>query len=220
MYEREFTAAKPNLTAHHGCVRLVAVSKTKPADQIAQAIAAGQCDFGENYLGEAVEKMAQLSAHNCHWHFIGPIQSNKTRQVAAHFSWVHCIDREKIAQRLSSQRPVQLPALNICIQVNIDKENSKSGVPAESVAALADSIARLDNIRLRGLMAIPNPASDFDAQCRPFARLRALFERLQSTHPSLDTLSMGMSADLRAAIAEGATMVRIGTAIFGTRPAK
>lgn len=203
-----------------GSVRLIAVSKTKPASQILAAIDAGQRDFGENYLDEAVPKIEELAENSCRWHFIGNIQSNKTRHVAAFFDWAHCVDREKIALRLSRQRPDHLRALNVCIQVNIDNEVNKSGVFDAEALALADQISQLPNIRLRGLMAIPSPGSDFEAQRKPFARMRRLFEQLRKTHPSMDTLSMGMSADLRAAIAEGATMVRIGTAIFGARPAK
>lgn len=201
-------------------VRLIAVSKTKPVSEVRVAIDAGQRDFGENYLDEAVVKIEQLAENHCRWHFIGSIQSNKTRHVAAHFDWAHCIDREKIARRLSQQRPEHLQALNVCIQVNIDNEARKSGVFDAETLVLADQIAQLPNIRLRGLMAIPSPSSDFEAQRRPFARMRALFEELRQTHRSMDTLSMGMSDDLRAAIAEGATMVRVGTAIFGTRPQK
>ncbi len=203
-----------------GSVRLIAVSKTKPAAHIQAAIACGQRDFGENYLDEALEKIAQLSGSDCCWHFIGSIQSNKTRHVAAHFDWAHCIDREKIARRLSQQRPVHLPPLNVCIQVNIDAEASKSGVSADEALLLADKISPLPNIRLRGLMAIPSLAQNLDEQRKPFARMRALFETIQHTHAQMDTLSMGMSGDLAAAIAEGATMVRIGTAIFGARPVK
>ena len=203
-----------------GGVRLIAVSKTKPVSQIQAAIGAGQRDFGENYLDEAVSKIEQLTGSDCRWHFIGGIQSNKTKHVAAHFDWAHCIDREKIAKRLSDQRPVDMPPLNICIQVNIDDEASKSGVAESDAPALADRIIELPNIRLRGLMAIPTPSDSFDTQRKPFARLRALFETMRETHPDIDTLSMGMSGDIRAAIAEGATMVRVGTAIFGSRPPK
>ncbi len=201
-------------------VRLLAVSKTKSVREISAAIDAGQLEFGENYLGEAVAKIEQLVGNQLCWHFIGSIQSNKTRLVAAHFDWAHCIDREKIARRLSQQRPEHLDALNVCIQVNIDDEASKSGVLEAETPALAAQIEQLPNIRLRGLMAIPSPVSDFDMQRKPFARMRALFEQLRRTHPSMDTLSMGMSDDLRAAIAEGATTVRVGTAIFGARPGK
>ena len=203
-----------------GSVRLIAVSKTKPVEQIRAAIDAGQRDFGENYLDEAVDKIEQLRGDDCCWHFIGSIQSNKTKHVARHFDWAHCIDRAKIARRISEQRPDDLPPLNVCIQVNIDDEASKSGVAAAEAAALAAEIAGLPNVHLRGLMAIPSPADDFDQQRKPFAQLRELFEGLRADHPSMDTLSMGMSGDLRAAVAEGATMVRIGTAIFGARPPK
>jgi len=201
-------------------VRLIAVSKTKPASQILAAIDAGQRDFGENYLDEAIPKIEQLAEKSCRWHFIGNIQSNKTRHVATYFDWAHCIDREKIALRLSRQRPDHLRALNVCIQVNIDNEVNKSGVFDAETLALADQISQLPNLRLRGLMAIPSPGNNFEAQRKPFARMHRLFEQLRRTHPSMDTLSMGMSADMRAAIAEGATMVRVGTAIFGARPQK
>ncbi len=198
-------------------IRLVAVSKTQPVSAVAAAIAAGQRDFGENYLRDALAKIEALPDRDAVWHFIGDIQSNKTRDIAAHFTWAHAIDRLKIARRLSEQRPEHLPPLNVCIQVNIDDETSKSGVAPEAGADLAGEIATLERVRLRGLMAIPAPAEGFDAQRRPFARLRQLRDELDAAGFALDTLSMGMSADLDAAIAEGATMVRVGTAIFGAR---
>ena len=204
-----------------GDVQLLAVSKTFGADAILEAAQAGQQAFGENYLQEALDKMAALRqlapGLKLEWHFIGPIQSNKTRPIAEHFDWVHAVDREKIAQRLSSQRPAHLPPLNICLQVNISGEASKSGVAPAEVMALAQAVAALPNLRLRGLMAIPEPAQDFDAQRKPFASLRNLFEQLQGAGLPVDTLSMGMSSDMQAAIAEGATLVRIGTAILGER---
>ena len=195
-------------------IGLLAVSKTKPADAIREAHAAGVCDFGENYLQEALEKQTQLADLPLIWHFIGPIQSNKTRPIAEHFDWVHSVDRLKIAQRLSEQRPAHLPALNICLQVNISGEESKSGCSPEELTALARAVVALPNLRLRGLMAIPEPTDDVAAQHAAFARLRQLRDELAL---NLDTLSMGMSHDLEAAIAEGATWVRIGTALFGAR---
>lgn len=195
-------------------IGLLAVSKTKPADAIREAHAAGVCDFGENYLQEALEKQTQLADLPLIWHFIGPIQSNKTRPIAEHFDWVHSVDRLKIAQRLSEQRPAHLPALNICLQVNVSGEQSKSGCSPEELRALARAVVALPNLRLRGLMAIPEPTDDVAAQHAAFARLRQLRDELAL---NLDTLSMGMSHDLEAAIAEGATWVRIGTALFGAR---
>ncbi|WP_349570898.1 YggS family pyridoxal phosphate-dependent enzyme [Azotobacter salinestris] len=195
-------------------VRLLAVSKTKPAAALREAFACGQHDFGENYLQEALAKQAELAGLDLTWHFIGPIQSNKTRAIAEHFAWVHSVDRLKIAQRLSEQRPAQLPPLNICLQVNVSGEASKSGCQPAELTELAGAVAELPNLRLRGLMAIPEPTDDPAAQRAAFARLRALKESLGL---DLDTLSMGMSHDLEAAIAEGATWVRIGTALFGAR---
>ena len=198
-------------------VSLLAVSKTFPAGAVREAAAAGQRAFGENYLQEALDKMAALHDLPLEWHFIGPIQSNKTRPIAEHFAWVHGVDRLKVAERLSAQRPADLPPLNICLQVNVSGEASKSGVAPAEVEALAMQVAQLPNLRLRGLMAIPAPAEDAAAQRRPFALMRELFERLRARGLPLDTLSMGMSHDFPAAIAEGATIVRIGTAIFGAR---
>lgn len=195
-------------------VGLLAVSKTKPAAVIRQAFAAGTRDFGENYLQEALEKQAELSDLPLTWHFIGPIQSNKTKPIAEHFAWVHSVDRLKIAQRLSAQRPAHLPALNICLQVNVSGEASKSGCNPDELPALAHAVTQLPNLRLRGLMTIPEPSDAPDEQRAAFARLREL---QQGLNLGLDTLSMGMSHDLEAAIAEGATWVRIGTALFGAR---
>jgi len=195
-------------------IGLLAVSKTKPADAVRQAHAAGQCDFGENYLQEALEKQLVLADLPLIWHFIGPIQSNKTRAIAEHFSWVHSVDRLKIAERLSAQRPEHLPPLNVCLQVNVSGEASKSGCNPDDVAALAHAVTQLPNLTLRGLMAIPEPTDDPVEQRAAFARLRQLRDGLG---PDLDTLSMGMSHDLEAAVAEGATWVRIGTALFGAR---
>ena len=195
-------------------IGLLAVSKTKPAAAVREAYAAGIRDFGENYLQEALEKQAELSELPLIWHFIGPIQSNKTKPIAEHFAWVHSVDRLKIAQRLSEQRPADLPPLNICLQVNVSAEDSKSGCAPAELAALAQAVSQLPNLRLRGLMAIPEPTDDVAAQRAAFARLRELRGGLPLP---LDTLSMGMSHDLDAAIAEGATWVRIGTALFGAR---
>ena len=195
-------------------IRLLAVSKTKPADAVREAFAAGVRDVGENYLQEALGKQAELTDLPLTWHFIGPIQSNKTRAIAEHFDWVHSVDRLKIAQRLSEQRPDHLAPLNLCLQVNVSGEASKSGCTPEELPALAEAIAALPKVRLRGLMAIPEPTDDRAAQDAAFARVRALQDSLGL---GLDTLSMGMSHDLESAIAQGATWVRIGTALFGAR---
>jgi pyridoxal phosphate enzyme (YggS family) len=195
-------------------VGLLAVSKTKPAEAVREAHAAGIKDFGENYLQEALEKQAQLTDLPLSWHFIGPIQSNKTRPIAEHFDWVHSVDRLKIAQRLSEQRPAGLAPLNICIQVNVSGEASKSGCSAADLPALAAAVAALPNLRLRGLMAIPEPTEDRAAQDAAFATVRRLQQELDLP---LDTLSMGMSHDLESAVAQGATWVRVGTALFGAR---
>jgi pyridoxal phosphate enzyme (YggS family) len=195
-------------------VGLLAVSKTKPANDLREAHAAGLRDFGENYLQEALGKQAELSDLPLIWHFIGPIQSNKTRAIAENFAWVHSVDRLKIAQRLSEQRPAELPPLNICIQVNVSGEASKSGCTPEDLPALAQAISALPNLRLRGLMAIPEPTENSDEQNAAFAAVRTLQDQLKLP---VDTLSMGMSHDLEAAVAQGATWVRIGTALFGAR---
>lgn len=200
-------------------VRLVAVSKTRGPEAIATAHAAGQTDFGENYLQEALTKIEALSGNDgLVWHFIGPIQSNKTRAIAENFDWVHSVDRLKIARRLSAQRPEGLAPLQLCLQVNVDDQASKSGVSPDAAAELAAAVAELPNLRLRGLMAIPAPADDPADQQRPFAALRRLLASIDAGGCALDTLSMGMTGDLEAAIAEGATLVRVGTAIFGLRP--
>ncbi|WP_157267501.1 YggS family pyridoxal phosphate-dependent enzyme [Azohydromonas aeria] len=200
-------------------VTLLAVSKTFGADAVREAHAAGQRAFGENYVQEALDKIAALAELRAQleWHLIGPLQSNKTRVVAEAFDWVHSVDRLKIAERLSAQRPPQLAPLQVCLQVNVSGEASKSGVAPGEVAALARAVARLPGLRLRGLMSIPEPAEGFEAQRAPHRRLRALLDELNAEGLALDTLSMGMSADLEAAVAEGATLVRIGTAIFGGR---
>ncbi len=195
-------------------VGLLAVSKTKPAAAVREAHACGQRDFGENYLQEALNKQAELSDLALTWHFIGPIQSNKTRPIAEHFAWVHSVDRLKIAQRLSEQRPAHLPPLNICLQVNVSGEASKSGCTPEELPALALAVSQLPNLRLRGLMTIPEPTRDVAQQHAACARLRQVRDGLNL---EIDVLSMGMSDDLEAAIAEGATWVRIGTALFGAR---
>jgi hypothetical protein len=197
---------------------LVAVSKTFPAAAVRAARAAGQRDFGENHAQEAATKIEALADLALVWHFIGPIQSNKTRLVAERCAWVHSIDRLKIAERLSAQRPAALPPLQVCIQVNVSGEVTKSGVSPEEAPALARAVAALPRLRLRGLMAIPEPTDDPALQRRRFESLRALKERLVAAGLPLDTLSMGMSDDLEAAVAAGATMVRVGTAIFGPRP--
>lgn len=198
-------------------ITLLAVSKKKPADDIRAAFAAGQRQFGENYLQEALAKMDQLSDLDIDWHFIGAIQSNKTRAIAERFGWAHCIERARIARRLSEQRPVGLAPLNICIQVNLDHEASKAGTELAEVPALADEIRDLPGIRLRGLMAIPAPRADDAAQRAAFAPLAAMLGELGQRGHACDTLSIGMSGDMDAAIAEGSTLVRIGTAIFGER---
>lgn len=202
-------------------VHLLAVSKTWGADAVLEAAQAGQRAFGESYEQEATTKIRAVKAARpdleLEWHFIGPIQSNKTRPIAENFDWVHSIDRERIARRLSDQRPASLPPLNVCIQVNISHEDSKSGVPVEEVAALARAVAALPRLRLRGLMAIPEPEANPAKQHEPFRQLRLLQTQLKSEGIEIDTLSMGMSEDMQAAIAEGATIVRVGTAIFGHR---
>ena len=206
-------------------VSLLAVSKTFDASAVLEAIKAGQRQFGENYVQEAVEKIHQINSlllndelkKQVIWHFIGPIQSNKTRLIAENFSWVHSIDREKIAQRLSEQRPKNLPDLQVCIQVNIDDELSKSGVAKEDVLSLAQKINAMPRLKLRGLMAVPAASDDETKQRHAFKQLRELKQSLQEQGIAMDTLSMGMSGDLRSAIAEGASIVRIGSAIFGKR---
>ena len=206
-------------------VRLMAVSKKFGADAVMQAVSDGQRVFGENYIAEGVEKITALkamlpSAIALEWHCIGPVQSNKTRLVAEHFDWVQSVDRLKIAERLSEQRPADLPPLQICIQVNIDGGASKSGVAPEDALALAQAVSKLPRLQLRGLMAIPEPAPDFIAACELHTRARALFDQINSAGVlpvAMDTLSIGMTADLEAAIQAGSTMVRVGTAIFGER---
>lgn len=198
-------------------VLLLAVSKTRPPEDIRTAFGAGLRDFGESYLQEAVEKIQALADLPLTWHFIGPIQSNKTRPIAEHFQWVQSVDREKIAQRLNDQRPAELAPLEVCLQVNISGEESKSGCSVEELAPLARTVNALPRLNLRGLMAIPAATGDAVLQRAAFAQLRQAFETLQAEFPGMDTLSMGMSGDLEAAIAEGSTLVRVGTAIFGPR---
>ena len=196
---------------------ILPVSKTRPAEDIVAVAKAGLQAVGENYLQEALDKIEALQQLALQWHFIGPIQSNKTQPIARHFDWVHSVDREKIARRLSEQRPENLAPLNICLQVNISREASKSGVMPEDLPELARQVSELPRLRLRGLMAIPAASSDFEAQRASFRALREALEQLNTMGLQLDTLSMGMSGDLEAAIAEGATIVRVGTDIFGAR---
>lgn len=202
-------------------VQLLAVSKTKPIDAILEAALGGQVAFGENYVQEGVDKVKHFSEQhsnlNLEWHFIGPIQSNKTRPIAESFQWVHSVERDKIAQRLSDQRPSELPPLQVLIQVNTSGEESKSGTSEETVFALAELISSLPNLTLRGLMSIPANVSDYQSQLNAFSQLAELKDKLAAKYPNIDTLSMGMSGDMDAAVEAGSTMVRIGTAIFGAR---
>ncbi len=198
-------------------IRLLAVSKTWPVESLREAAAAGQRAFGESYVQEAIDKVDALAGEGLEWHFIGPLQSNKTRPVASAFAWVHSVDRLKIAQRLSEQRDVHLPPLQVCIQVNVSGEASKSGVAPEALQELARAVAALPRLQLRGLMTIPEPTPDVAVQRARFASLRHMLNALNGEGMALDTLSMGMSDDLEAAIAEGSTLVRVGTAIFGSR---
>ncbi|MDL4912820.1 MAG: YggS family pyridoxal phosphate-dependent enzyme [Enterobacterales bacterium endosymbiont of Blomia tropicalis] len=199
-------------------ITLLAVSKTKPASAVEDAVAAGQMAFGENYVQEGVEKVQALTAHpHLEWHFIGPLQSNKSRLVAENFAWCHTVDRQRIAQRLNDQRPLSLPPLNVLIQVNISDENSKSGIMLEAVPELAQQITQLPQLQLRGLMAIPAPERDYERQLAVCQQMADAFLQLKQHYASVDTLSLGMSDDMEAAIAAGSTMVRIGTALFGAR---
>ncbi|EMR13149.1 pyridoxal phosphate enzyme [Methylophaga lonarensis MPL] len=200
-----------------GSVKLLAVSKTWPAERLRQLAEAGQQAFGENYLQEALDKIEQLADLSIEWHFIGPIQSNKTRDIAGHFQWVHSVDRLKIAQRLNDQRDPSAAPLNICIQINIDEEDTKSGIAADELNALVTAILPLKQLKLRGLMIIPAQHDSDEQQRQSFQKARALFEQLKTLAPDVDTLSMGMSGDMPIAIQEGSTMVRIGTALFGER---
>lgn len=214
---RRVDAAEERFGRPPGSVTLLAVSKTRPAVDIEEVASAGQRAFGESYAQEALGKIAALTHLPLEWHFIGPIQTNKTRVIAEHFHWVHSIDRLKVAKRLSEQRPEAFPPLQVCLQVNVSGETSKSGVSPEQATELANAIAGLPRLVLRGLMTIPAPCEGLAAQRVPFQRLRILRENMRAGGLHLDTLSMGMSADLEAAIAEGATIVRVGTAIFGPR---
>lgn len=218
--ERISQAARAAGRAPEGIV-LVAVSKTFAAEAVVAAAHAGQRDFGENYVQEGVAKIARVRelapGLDLRWHFIGPIQSNKTRELAEHFDWVQSVDRLKVAERLSTQRPPARGPLDVLLQVNVSGEASKSGIEPEAVDALAQSVATLPRLRLRGLMAIPEPTSDAGRQLRPLQQMKQLFDALRRSHPAIDTLSMGMSADLEPAVQAGATMLRIGTAIFGSR---
>ncbi|TRW97198.1 YggS family pyridoxal phosphate-dependent enzyme [Candidatus Methylobacter oryzae] len=211
----QISAAELAYNRRPGAVLLLAVSKTKPAEDIAAAYQAGQRHFGENYLQEALKKQQELGAYDITWHFIGPIQSNKTKPLAMHFDWVHSVDSLKIAERLNAQRPSGLPPLNICLQVNISDEQSKSGITLAELPQLCEQVSQLPNLKLRGVMAIPAPQQDFELQREPY---KALYRAVAELHrPDLDTFSFGMTGDLKAAIAEGSTIVRIGTALFGER---
>ncbi|MGH8247497.1 MAG: YggS family pyridoxal phosphate-dependent enzyme, partial [Gammaproteobacteria bacterium] len=210
-------AAEQKYGRQAGSVKLLAVSKSQPVPVVLAAVAAGQRDFGENYVQEAVSKISAVGDPLLQWHFIGPIQSNKTRLIGEHFHWVHSLDRLKIAVRLNDARPPDLPPINVCIQVNISAEDSKSGIEPAQLPRLAAAIAALPRLRLRGLMALPEPVDNFEGQRRSFRALRDLLDELRGGGLSLDTLSMGTTADMEAAIAEGATIVRIGTGIFGPR---
>lgn len=220
------THGKPSMANQSGDVILLAVSKAQPAEKLREAFAAGQTQFGENYLQEALNKQIELSDLPIEWHFIGPIQSNKTQPIAQHFSWVHGVDRLKIAQRLNDARPAELPPLQICLQVNTSGEASKSGVAPDEVASLAAAINEMPRLQLRGLMTIPEPTEDENLQRQRFQQMRALLENLNKNGignkngAALDTLSMGMSNDYALAVQEGATIVRVGSAIFGARPPK
>jgi pyridoxal phosphate enzyme (YggS family) len=214
---KQISTAEHTYAREPASVQLLAVSKTKPASAIEEAYACGQRAFGENYAQELLEKAEALKDLDIEWHYIGPLQSNKTKIIAEHAGWMHSIDREKIARRISEQRSSALPPLNICLQVNISGEESKSGVSPDELPALAHAVSRLPNIRLRGIMALPAPSPDIGEQRAAFAAVRGLFEQLRREGLDIDTLSMGMTGDLEAAIAEGSTMVRIGTAIFGAR---
>ncbi|MDH5446281.1 MAG: YggS family pyridoxal phosphate-dependent enzyme [Gammaproteobacteria bacterium] len=216
----QITKAEGTYARAANSVTLLAVSKTRPIEDIEQAYAAGQRDFGENYLQDALPKIQAFTDKDIIWHYIGPMQSNKTRPIAEHFQWVHSVDRLKIAQRLSEQRPDDLPPLNICLQVNISEDPAKAGVSASEAAEIAEALSQLPRIRLRGLMTIPVYNDNFEQQRIPFHKLRECYEAIKSNGIELDTLSMGMTGDMQAAIAEGATLVRIGTAIFGERQAR
>ncbi|MBW3526369.1 YggS family pyridoxal phosphate-dependent enzyme [Shewanella sp. NKUCC05_KAH] len=217
--QRRITQAAQKCARHPSNIRLLAVSKTKPIKDIIAAYQAGQRCFGENYVQEGAEKITALKGDfpDIEWHFIGPLQSNKTSIVAQHFDWMHTLSRDKIALRLNEQRPAELAPLNVCIQINISAEDTKSGIDAAQMLPLAELIAQLPNLALRGLMAIPTATADTELQLKEFSMLNNLFQELKSHYPAVDTLSMGMSNDLDTAISCGSTMVRIGSAIFGER---
>jgi len=214
---REVAEAERQFGREPGSIKLLAVSKTRNAGDILALAQLGVSDFGENYVQEARAKIGQLSGYSLTWHFIGPVQSNKTRQIAECFDWVHSVDRIKVAHRLNAARPADLPPLDICIQVNVDAESTKSGIDPDEVEQLAEQILPLSRLNLRGLMALPAPTEDFAGQRHSFLRTRRLQEKLMDKGYRLDTLSMGTTGDMRAAIAEGATVIRIGTALFGPR---
>lgn len=216
---QRISAAEARFERVPGSVQLLAASKGQPLAALHDALAAGQCRFGESYAQEALGKITALKAAHPEWHYIGPLQRNKTRIVAENFAWVHSLDRLQLAERLNAQRPSELPALEVCIEVNISGEPGKSGVDPEELPALAAAIVSLPRLRLRGLMALPAPATEFAAQRAAFQHLHVLYDDLRAHGYPLDTLSMGMSSDLEAAIAAGATIVRVGTALFGERPA-
>ena len=218
MVRNRIAAAEQRYRRQPGSVRLLAVSKTRSEAEIRTALASGQLDIGENYLQEAVAKMSSLGEAAICWHFIGPIQANKTRAIAEKFDWVHSLDRIKIARRLNDMRPDGLPGLNVCIELNIDNEPSKSGILPAQLSDFAAEFQAFPRLRLRGLMAMPRPSNDFEQQRDAFHRLYECYRRLKSEGLPVDTLSMGTTNDMEAAIAEGSTMVRIGTAIFGPRP--
>lgn len=214
---REISTLEHRYGRNPGSVQLLAVSKRKPVCAIREAIAAGQRAFGENYVDEAVAKIQAIDDANLEWHFIGAIQSRKCASIAQYFQWAHGVDRLKVATRLSVQRPENLPALNVCLQVNLDNESGKAGIPIDEVPALMQACLPLERICIRGLMAIPAPRAQLEEQRQVFAKLYSCLTSLQIEYPKIDTLSMGMSGDMEAAVAEGATIVRIGTAIFGAR---
>ena len=214
---REVAEAERQFGREPGSIKLLAVSKTRNAGDVLALAQLGVSDFGENYVQEARAKIGQLSGHSLTWHFIGPVQSNKTRQIAECFDWVHSVDRIKVAHRLNAARPADLPPLNICIQVNVDAESTKSGIGPDEVEQLAEQLLPFPRLTLRGLMALPAPTDDFAEQRHGFLRTRRLQEQLMDKGYRLDTLSMGTTNDMRAAIAEGATIIRIGTALFGPR---
>lgn len=215
--KNQIAASEKKFQRAPGSVALLAVTKKQPIEKIAEAIAAGQKLFGENYLQEALEKITHFADHNLEWHFIGPIQSNKTKKIAENFQWVQSVADKRIAQRLNDQRPSHLPALNICLEVNISAEKSKAGVQIEDTLELAEYCLTLPKLKLRGLMAIPEPHSEFEKQRAEFHKLKVLFEKIREQGILIDTLSMGMSGDWEAAISEGSNLIRIGTALFGAR---